>query len=539
MTKEITLKSFCKDFLQEVLTDCNKISLENPVLKKQDTQFSFKNNLFDDESKILKKDYSEFFSRNNVIKLIKNNGNFTFILGVLATYNNIKKLYSERHIEVENLVFYFIENYVIETDEFSFDKVEFEKLFKKFVAFLDSDILEVYYFTPLYNFSHSDKHEKKNFDDIILKRITPNFQFKIIKESLVGKKMDTPGQMYKLGYVLETTVPFKNNLEKEDKLANNKFNNFLNTALLFQTGDLKIGSLYRNYTEWTSRSSRSSQFDNMQLGNRIFEVKKTGMSNLKKFYHEYSKIKLESKEWSFIKVAIDRFRSSILRSEPIDKIVDLNVALECLFSSPMETSFKFANRISAILGTDDEQREYYWNFIKNEYKLRNDILHGRKADDININDELIQLEEITRNSIRKFLNLAKVSGIDEVWSIIKEHEGEKFETIKGEPFTYKADDKGIITSRTDFKLSKSDVEKVLGRVPLKGPGEITNDVRGPSYIWAILHDERIFNNQLNAEKIPKEKKGKEVRQYILDELDMGLINRTKLEVFSSKTLGTF
>ena len=135
MTKETTLKSFCRDFLQEVLTDCNKISLENPVLKKQETQFSFKNNLFDDESKILKKDYSEFFSRNNVIKLIKNNGNFTFMLGVLATYNNIKKLYSERHIEVENLVFYFIENYVIETDEFSFDKVEFEKLFKKFVAY--------------------------------------------------------------------------------------------------------------------------------------------------------------------------------------------------------------------------------------------------------------------------------------------------------------------------------------------------------------------------------------------------------------------
>ena len=129
--------------------------------------------------------------------------------------------------------------------------------------------------------------------------------------------------------------------------------------------------------------------------------------------------------------------------------------------------------------------------------------------------------------------------IIEVWSRIQQHEGENFETITGRPFTYEVDGNSIITSRTDFKLSKSDVEKVLGRVPLKGPGEITNDVRGPSYIWAILHDERIFNNQLNAEKIPKEKKGKEVRQYILDELDMGLINRTKFEVFSSKTLGTF
>ena len=81
--------------------------------------------------------------------------------------------------------------------------------------------------------------------------------------------------------------------------------------------------------------------------------------------------------------------------------------------------------------------------------------------------------------------------IIEVWSRIRQHEGENFETITGLPFTYEVHGNSIITSRTDFELSKSDVEKILERVPVKGPGEISNDVRGSAYLWAILHDERI------------------------------------------------
>ena len=81
--------------------------------------------------------------------------------------------------------------------------------------------------------------------------------------------------------------------------------------------------------------------------------------------------------------------------------------------------------------------------------------------------------------------------IIEVWSRIQQHEGENFETITGLPFTYEVHGNSIITSRTDFELSKSDVEKILERVPVKGPGEISNDVRGSAYLWAILHDERI------------------------------------------------
>tara|TARA_B100000953_G_scaffold6995_1_gene6312 strand:- start:21 stop:293 length:273 start_codon:yes stop_codon:yes gene_type:complete len=82
--------------------------------------------------------------------------------------------------------------------------------------------------------------------------------------------------------------------------------------------------------------------------------------------------------------------------------------------------------------------------------------------------------------------------IIEVWSRIKEHEGDTFKTITGLEFSYSIDGDNIISSRpeTDTNIPKSHVEKSLERVPLKDTTEI-QDLMGPSYLWGILNDERI------------------------------------------------
>ena len=85
-----------------------------------------------------------------------------------------------------------------------------------------------------------------------------------------------------------------------------------------------------------------------------------------------------------------------------------------------------------------------------------------------------------------------MASIIEVWSRIKEHEGETFKTITGLEFSYSIDGDSIIPSRTDWNIPKSHVGKSLERVPLKDTTEI-QDVMGPSYLWGILNDERISN----------------------------------------------
>jgi hypothetical protein len=58
-------------------------------------------------------------------------------------------------------------------------------------------------------------------------------------------------------------------------------------------------------------------------------------------------------------------------------------------------------------------------------------------------------------------------------------------------FTYSVVGDVLRTDRAKQNLSRSNFEKVLPLLPLPGPGQISNEVRGPAYVWAILHDKRI------------------------------------------------
>lgn len=78
-----------------------------------------------------------------------------------------------------------------------------------------------------------------------------------------------------------------------------------------------------------------------------------------------------------------------------------------------------------------------------------------------------------------------------VWSRVVQHQGEQFFTKLGLPFGYLVSGNMLIVNRTDRQLSRSNFEKLLGRLPIAGPGDISNDVQGSSYVWAILHDARV------------------------------------------------
>lgn len=80
---------------------------------------------------------------------------------------------------------------------------------------------------------------------------------------------------------------------------------------------------------------------------------------------------------------------------------------------------------------------------------------------------------------------------DEIWNRIVAHAGETFHTKKGLEFTYEIREDKFYPSRTNYVIAKSDFETAYTHVPIDGPGIINSIVRGPSYIWAVLHDQRI------------------------------------------------
>ena len=80
---------------------------------------------------------------------------------------------------------------------------------------------------------------------------------------------------------------------------------------------------------------------------------------------------------------------------------------------------------------------------------------------------------------------------EETWRIINSHVGETFYTKSGRKLTYIIKGDGFFPSRTNYRISKSDFKKAFSVFPIEGPGIISNIVRGSSYIWAVLHDQRI------------------------------------------------
>jgi len=83
----------------------------------------------------------------------------------------------------------------------------------------------------------------------------------------------------------------------------------------------------------------------------------------------------------------------------------------------------------------------------------------------------------------------------EIWKRIVSCENEEFKTNTNLQFTYEINGNTLFPNRTDYKISKTDFAKAYDLVPINSPAVITKLVRGPAYIWAILHDERISKNE--------------------------------------------
>ena len=80
-----------------------------------------------------------------------------------------------------------------------------------------------------------------------------------------------------------------------------------------------------------------------------------------------------------------------------------------------------------------------------------------------------------------------------IWNRIVTNAGKEFSTKTGLPFIYRIDRNGFYSSRTQYRyrIAKADFESAYAQVPLNGPGVINKTVRGPAFVWAVLHDTRI------------------------------------------------
>lgn len=80
--------------------------------------------------------------------------------------------------------------------------------------------------------------------------------------------------------------------------------------------------------------------------------------------------------------------------------------------------------------------------------------------------------------------------IQEVWARIQAHAGEIFSQLRGGAFSYSVTADHVIPDRTNHQIPKSHFARALSLLPLDNTMAV-QDLRGPSYIYAILSDPRI------------------------------------------------
>jgi hypothetical protein len=93
-------------------------------------------------------------------------------------------------------------------------------------------------------------------------------------------------------------------------------------------------------------------------------------------------------------------------------------------------------------------------------------------------------------------NMTEISFTD-VWNNIAANEGAVFYTARGKPFTYRMGNDRLVPIRDGVpvrqSLTRQNFENAFGLLPFNSPGEINSRIRGPAYVYALLHDPRIIS----------------------------------------------
>jgi hypothetical protein len=84
---------------------------------------------------------------------------------------------------------------------------------------------------------------------------------------------------------------------------------------------------------------------------------------------------------------------------------------------------------------------------------------------------------------------------EEIWKQIVARAGETFHTKTGLEFTYRVDSDEVYPNRTNYRIPKTDFKTAFKLVPIDGQGKIYRSVRGPAYVWTILHDPKISRGE--------------------------------------------
>ena len=135
-----------------------------------------------------------------------------------------------------------------------------------------------------------------------------------------------------------------------------------------------------------------------------FHMHEDTVRALQGFFDEYHLV--VSQMPASLQLAFTRFNASYEKRDIVDRLIDLIIALEALFTdhNPGEVAFKVALRCGFWLKPPGKEREALFRTIKRAYGMRSDAVHARANKAPPTDEQAEKLEGIVRDCLRKYLD---------------------------------------------------------------------------------------------------------------------------------------
>ena len=307
----------------------------------------------------------------------------------------------------------FIADYLdnIDPESIIFDQSVFDSLFDEYKNALLSLTYEVVDVCPLLGFE-SEVDSLKLDEYLTIRKITADERNEIWYN----------GSFFNYGHFLQTELMnVKYVIEQrrtQIKKSIRKTSNDLITTAVFALRLLKSGKflannqLHKSLLPWEIKTPQvygnSSYHDSLPAHTKYF-FSKDDADDLRKYYLLSKHVQnLRSKnKYKHLFRAIEWFNRYHNELNIEHQFIFLMLLMEALCSGTPETQYKLSNRVSLIIGNDDEDRLFIIKSImdkKGLYSIRSAIMHGGAVElDTNFYNKLEQAEDYSRRLLQKFI----------------------------------------------------------------------------------------------------------------------------------------
>jgi len=297
----------------------------------------------------------------------------------------------------------------------TFDDNLFSQEYSNIETFLYEDNLTVTALAPIYNLTsfqdETDLQELTEFESLSMNKI--NEKHKNLLSGIFGNLSKSSFLVAQSSYLLELKYKARKYYFDEDNSAfqrserdqisavYDEIYSIIGALRLIKSAD--VGIVMLAYIPEIGNLNRfiSDNIDSIRPHvSARYELQQNELSELKEIVRSLKKPKDNN-----IIIAIDRYNTAYEKQRNNDKIIDLMIAYEAMFSTKNDTSdsvsHKLALRFSRWMASSIEDRMEKYRTMKDLYTDRSKIVHGSKSD---IESEKIAIcHELMRESLMKYL----------------------------------------------------------------------------------------------------------------------------------------